>query len=63
MTRQSKYILSREEIAADAVHMREQAKLLPPGRLRDELLRKGLQAEMASQADEWVLPGLRPPPE
>jgi hypothetical protein len=34
--------------------MREQANLLPPGRIRDELLRKARQAEAAAQADEWA---------
>jgi hypothetical protein len=45
---------TREELAADAKQMREQAKLLPPGKVRDGLLRKARQAEIASQADEWV---------
>ena len=31
---------TREELAADAKQMREQAKLLPPGKVRDELPRK-----------------------
>ena len=42
---------TREELAADAKHMREQAKLLPPGPVRDALLREARQAETASQAD------------
>jgi hypothetical protein len=45
---------TRETLAADAMHMREQATLLPPGRLRDELLRKARQTEAAAHAGDWV---------
>jgi hypothetical protein len=62
MKRLPKEQLAREKLAADAAHMREQAKLLPPGRIRDELLRKARQAEAAAQADEWAnSSGLQPP--
>lgn len=52
----------RESIAADAEYMRDQAALLPPGPVRNELLRKARQATIASQAEEWVnSSGLQPP--
>ena len=54
---------TREELAADAKHMRQQAKLLPPGKVRDKLLRKARQAEIASQPDDWVNSSELQPPE
>ncbi|MFK4506857.1 hypothetical protein LPJ38_27870 [Bradyrhizobium daqingense] len=49
-------------LAAEAERLREQAKLLPPGVARDELLRKARQAETGSQMSEWLRsPGLQPP--
>jgi hypothetical protein len=35
----------QERLADEAAKLREQAELLPPGRLRDEVLRKARQAE------------------
>jgi hypothetical protein len=47
------------EAAAEA---RSQASLLPPGRLRRELLHKAREAETAAHINEWLTsPGLRPP--
>ena len=47
------------EAAADA---RFQASLLPPGRAREELLRKAREAETTANLNEWLTsPGLRPP--
>ena len=54
---------TRQELAADAAHMREQAKLLPPGRVRDELLRKARKTEAASQIDQWANSSEPQPPE
>jgi len=40
----------------------EQAKALPPGSQRDELLEKARQADIAAHIDEWLSsPGLQPP--
>jgi hypothetical protein len=45
-----------------AQRLREQAKALPPGIERDELIRKARQAETASHLNEWLTsPGLQPP--
>lgn len=48
--------------AEQAQRLREEAKLLPPGALREELIRKVRQAESASHMNEGpTSPGLRPP--
>jgi hypothetical protein len=42
--------------------LREEAKLLPPGPLREELLRRARQAETGSEISEWLRSsGLKPP--
>jgi hypothetical protein len=58
-----KQILSLEERLADeAKRLREQAKLLPPGAVREQVLRKARQAETGSHISGWLrLPGLQPP--
>lgn len=49
-------------LAAEAKRLREEARLLPPGAAREEMLRKARQAETGSQMSEWLRsPGLRPP--
>jgi len=49
-------------LAEEAKRLREEAKLLPPGAQRDELIRKARQAETGSHMTEWLTsPGLRPP--
>jgi len=51
-----------ERLAEWAEQVREQAKQLPPGTERENLLRKAGQADTASHVDEWVnSPGLQPP--
>lgn len=46
----------------EAKRLREEAKLLPPGAPREELIRKARNAEAASLINEWLIsPGLRPP--
>ncbi|MDN4999953.1 hypothetical protein QY048_03560 [Bradyrhizobium sp. WYCCWR 12677] len=61
--RRVRQILSLEErLSAEAKRLREEAKLLPPGALRDTLLRRARQAETGSRLSEWLRsPGLRPP--
>jgi len=42
--------------------LREEAKTLPPGALREGKLRKARQAETAAHIDDWLRsPGLQPP--
>ncbi|MGY4623949.1 hypothetical protein [Bradyrhizobium sp. USDA 4486] len=54
--------LLETRLAAEAERLREQAKSLPPGAARDEILRKARQAETGSQMSEWLRsPGLQPP--
>ena len=49
-------------LAEEANRLREEAKLLPPGAQRSEVIRKARQAETASHINEWLIsPGLRPP--
>ena len=49
-------------LAAEAERLRDEAKALPPGAARDEILRKARQAETGSQMSEWLRsPGLQPP--
>jgi hypothetical protein len=51
-----------ERLAEEAKRLREEAKLLPPGAVRDELVRKARRAETGSHLTEWLTsPGLRPP--
>jgi len=51
-----------ERLAQEAERLREEAKLLPPGALREELILKARHAETASHLNEWLTsPGLRPP--
>jgi hypothetical protein len=49
-------------LAAEAKRLREKAKTLPPGIVREELLRRARQAETGSYVSEWLgSPGLQPP--
>jgi hypothetical protein len=49
-------------LAEESKRLREEAKLLPPGPVREELLRRARQAETGSHMSEWLRsPGLRPP--
>jgi hypothetical protein len=42
--------------------LREEAKLLAPGAVRDAMLRKAQQAETGAHVSEWLRsPGLQPP--
>ncbi|WP_456686129.1 hypothetical protein [Bradyrhizobium sp. P5_C11_2] len=45
-----------------ATSLRQQAKLLPPGRLREQVLRQARQMDVASHMNAWLTsPGLRAP--
>ena len=49
-------------LAKEAERLREEAKLLPPGVVREALLRRARQAETGSHMSEWLRsPGLQPP--
>ena len=49
-------------LAEEAKRLREEAKLLPPGTVREELIRRARQAETGSHMTEWLTSrGLRPP--
>ena len=48
-------------LSEEAECLREQAKMVPPGIERDELLREA-RADIAAHVDEWLSsPGLQPP--
>jgi hypothetical protein len=61
--RRIKHTASFEErLAQEALRLREQAKSLPPGIERDQLIRRARQAETASRMNQWLTsPGLQPP--
>ena len=49
-------------LAEEAIRLREQAKLLPPGAAREAALRKARQCDTGSHMSEWLRsPGLQPP--
>ncbi len=51
-----------ERLSEEAKRLREEAKLLPPGALREQVLRKARQCETGSHMTEWLQsPGLKPP--
>jgi hypothetical protein len=52
----------KERLAAFAKEARERAAALPPGLVRDDMLRKARQADTAGHLDDWASsPGLQPP--
>jgi hypothetical protein len=52
----------KERLLKGAREARDAAELLPPGKARDQLLRKARANETAANIDEWISsPGLRPP--
>jgi hypothetical protein len=51
-----------ERLADEAGQLRDQAKMLPAGAERENLLRKAKQCDTASHITEWLnSPGLRQP--
>lgn len=51
-----------QRLADEAERLRQQAELLPPGALREQVLRKARQCETGSHMSEWLRsPGLQPP--
>jgi hypothetical protein len=63
LRRRFKQTISLEErLAEEAKRLREEAKSLPLGAVREALLRKARQAETGSHMSEWLSsPGLQPP--
>jgi hypothetical protein len=63
MRRRFKQTQSLEErLSEEARRPRAEARLLPPGAVRDEMIRKARQAETASDMNEWLRsPGVQPP--
>jgi hypothetical protein len=61
--RSLKQLKSLEELLAeDAKRLREEAKLLPPGAMRDATRKKARQAETGSHMSAWLRsPELQPP--
>jgi len=61
--RRIKQILTLEErLAEEAKRLREEAKKLPPGPSREDLLRKAREDETVARMAEWITsPGLQPP--
>ena len=52
----------KDRLLEEAQNLREQAKLLPFGSVRDATLKKARQAEAAANMNEWLnSPGLQPP--
>ena len=51
-----------QRLADEAERLRQQAELLPPGALREQVVRKARQCETGSHMSEWLRsPGLQPP--
>lgn len=51
-----------QRLAEEAKCLREEAKLLRPGVVRDEVIRRARQAETGSHISEWLRsPGLQHP--
>jgi len=51
-----------ERLSEEAKRLRADAKLLPPGAVRDELILRARQAETGSHMSEWLSsPGLQTP--
>jgi hypothetical protein len=51
-----------QRLTNEARRLREEAKLLPPGVVREAVIRRAQQAETGSHISEWLSsPGLRAP--
>nr|WP_074121046.1 hypothetical protein [Bradyrhizobium sp. AS23.2] len=49
-------------LAQEAINLRQQARGMPPGIRRTELLRKARQIDVAGEVNKWLTsPGLQPP--
>lgn len=61
--RRTKQVANLEtRLAAEAKRLREEAEVLQPGAIRDEMLRKARQCETGSHMSDWLRsPGLQAP--
>jgi hypothetical protein len=51
-----------QRLAQHSKNLREQAKLLPPGEVRDAAISKAQEVETGTQISQWLMSsGLRPP--
>jgi hypothetical protein len=51
-----------QHLADEACSLREQARLLPPGAVREATIRRARQAETGSHLSDWLRsPGLKAP--
>jgi hypothetical protein len=51
-----------ERLLSEAARARQLASSLPPGKEREDLLRKARDADVAAHIDDWLRsPGLQPP--
>jgi len=51
-----------QRLAEEAIRLREQAELLPPGAVREQALRRARQCETGAHMSEWLRSAeLRPP--
>jgi hypothetical protein len=61
--RRFKQVLSsKERLIEEAAQLREEAKALPPGPPRDDLLRKAQQNDLAAYLDDWARLARSEPP-
>ena len=52
----------RDRLMLETNRLKDEASKLPPGPLRDAMIRKARQAETASHMDQWLSsPGLQAP--
>lgn len=62
MKRRKQTVSLERRLAVRAKQMREEARGMPGGSARDELLREARRTETASHLSAWLKsPGLRPP--
>ena len=52
----------RDRLMLETNRLKDEANKLPPGPLRDAMIRKARQSEIASHMDQWLSsPGLQAP--
>jgi hypothetical protein len=52
----------KDRLDSFAKEIRRKASLLPPGREKEQMLKKARQADIATHLDDWAnSPGLQPP--
>lgn len=52
----------QDRLVLEAGRLKDEARAFPHGPLRDEMIRKARQTEIAAHLDEWITsPGLKTP--